>query len=235
MVYARRDAQGQELRLGVSGMLWRDGLVMFDRDSKTLWAQVSGEALRGPRDGQKLTPLPSVRTTWAEWVKAHPDTLVLSKEGSIVRSSRYADYHSDPQKLGVLGTRNPDPRLPGKETVVGVSDANHAGAVRKSDLVARGLVETTLGDEPVLLVWRGVANGSAAFGARADGRRLHFTLEPDGRLRDGETGSAWDALTGEGVEGALKGRRLVPLPSLEAYWFAWSAYHPGSTLVDPSK
>ena len=30
------------MRLGVSGMLWRDGLVMFDRDTRTLWARVTG-------------------------------------------------------------------------------------------------------------------------------------------------------------------------------------------------
>lgn len=231
MVYARRDGKGDELRLGVSDMLWRDGLVMFDRDSRTLWAQVTGEGLVGPKRGQKLQPISSVRTTWAEWVKAHPDTKVLSKQGQIIRSSRYAGYERDRDKLGVLGTHNPDRRLPGKEKIVGVSSGIHATAVRRSELAERRLVPATVGEAPVIFVWRGEGHGSAVFGTRLDDRALRLEQGLNGALRDLETGTTWDPMTGEAVEGPLKGQRLVPLPSLEAYWFAWAAYHPSTAVV----
>ena len=39
---------GKELTFMVSGMLWRDSLVMQDRETETLWSHVTGEAIRGP-------------------------------------------------------------------------------------------------------------------------------------------------------------------------------------------
>lgn len=231
MVYARRDADGHELRLGVSGMLWHDGLVMFDRASGTLWAQVTGKALRGPRRGERLEPIPSVRTTWKEWAAAHPATKVLSKGGRFVRASAYARYQQNPEALGVFGTRNPDPRLPGKEAVVGVATPAHATAVRRGELVEKGVVNAELGDAPVAFVFRGEAFGVAVFGTELDGRRLHLSKGSRLTLRDGETGTTWDALTGVATSGPLAGKRLVPYPSLEVYWFAWASTHAGSALA----
>ncbi len=38
----------QTLTFGVSGLLFRDGLVMFDRETDTLWTHVDGQAAVGP-------------------------------------------------------------------------------------------------------------------------------------------------------------------------------------------
>ena len=43
MVYAR-EVNGEELTFGVSGLLLRDALVMFDHQTDSLWSQFIGKA-----------------------------------------------------------------------------------------------------------------------------------------------------------------------------------------------
>ena len=75
VVYARPNLDGRFTTFGVSGALWRDSLVMYDRTTGTLWTQLTGTAILGPRRGHVLTQIPSQVTTWAQWRERHPETL----------------------------------------------------------------------------------------------------------------------------------------------------------------
>lgn len=128
MVYARELEDGRVLDLGVSGALYRDALVLYDRETGSYWSQVTGRAIRGPLTGKRLQEVPSIVTSWAEWKKAHPDTLLLRASPG-PRRSAYADYFADPSRLGVLNTKNPDERLQGKSWVWGLADGKEAVAI----------------------------------------------------------------------------------------------------------
>ena len=65
VVYGRQ-VGGQVLTFGVSGMLFRDGLVMYDRETDTLWTHVDGRAVRGKLTGHVLEIVPSIHATWKE-------------------------------------------------------------------------------------------------------------------------------------------------------------------------
>ena len=104
IVYDRRVGD-RVLSFGVSGMLWRENLVMYDRDTDSWWSQATGKAIRGHFEGKALTMLAATMTTWQDWLTRHPDTLVLSKitvDGLAGRSDAYADYHAS-RSLGVTG------------------------------------------------------------------------------------------------------------------------------------
>ena len=60
------------LTFGVSGMLLRDSLVMFDRQTDTLWTQVDGRAIKGALTGRRLEIVPAVHATWKEWKRLYP-------------------------------------------------------------------------------------------------------------------------------------------------------------------
>ena len=49
-------------------------------------------------------------------------------------------------------------------------------------------------------------------------------------LRDQETGSTWQALTGRAIDGPLVGTALKRLPSFYSFWFAWSDFHPSTEV-----
>lgn len=74
--------QRRVLTFGVSGMLFRDGLVMYDRQTDTLWTHVDGRAVRGKLIGHVLEIVPSMHATWKEWKTLYPNSLVLKKNGA---------------------------------------------------------------------------------------------------------------------------------------------------------
>jgi hypothetical protein len=126
-VYARPQINGTPTTLGVSGKLWRDALIMYDRATDSLWSQVNGTAVAGREKGKRLQELPSELTTWGQWKRRHPDTLVLVKPA--ISGSPYEDYFGDPERIGVRGSTNPDSRLPGKELVIGLEHNGRYAAV----------------------------------------------------------------------------------------------------------
>ena len=81
----------ETLEFGVSGMLLNSNLVMYDRKADSLWSQFAGEALVGPKRGTKLKQIQSDIILWKDWVKKHPNTLVLSNETGFER-----DYEKYP-------------------------------------------------------------------------------------------------------------------------------------------
>jgi hypothetical protein len=100
-----------------------------------------------------------------------------------------------------------------------------------------------VGDSDVVIFW--VAGQASAldagevFGGRdvgstavfiptMDGRALTFSFDGE-HFIDAETGSVW-LLNGEAIEGELAGTRLVQIPHLDTFWFAWSTYQPDTSL-----
>lgn len=68
-----------------------------------------------------------------------------------------------------------------------------------------------------------------------DGKTLHFELSGINNqnfiMRDVETGSWWQQVTGEAIQGPLKGRRLELVPWDEVSFAVWRREHPGSRVL----
>ena len=221
-----REIDGQVRSFGVTGKLWHGVLVMYDRETGSYWTQLDGRAIRGPEHGQRLDHVASVFTSWEKWVDAHPDTLVLEKTGAardMTRSS-YADYFSDPDGLfrphllEGLGEE-----IGAKEVVFGVRRGADALAVREAVLVERGVVNTTVGGEPLALLRNGRTGEVRAVVRRLAGRVLELVpiegVAPTSRARDEGTGSvvSTDELPAARVD--------------RAYWYAWKRTIPGTRVL----
>jgi hypothetical protein len=233
VVYTR-SVNGEELTLGVSGKLYKDALVMFDRQTRSLSTQVDGSVLRGKMKGARLAPVPAVQTTWGQWKRMHPDTLVLKKE-SRSRGSAYDDYHDDPDQMGIAETRNPDSRLPGKTLVVSLRDGEEALAISLKALRKELVYETEFGGVPLVVVFNPPNATARVFDRRVQGETLSFNLQrrgPEVILMDEQTSTLWSGLTGKARKGKLAGQELRPVPHMVNYWFAWAAYNP-RTRVEP--
>jgi len=100
MVFDRRVA-GEARSFGVSGLLYRSDLLMYDRETESLWSQITAEAVTGPLLGQRLRLVRSRMDRWGAWQRAHPGTTVLSRETGHRRDydrSPYTDY-ADSRRL----------------------------------------------------------------------------------------------------------------------------------------
>lgn len=89
---------GRALTLGVSGLLYNSDVLLYDRETQTLWSQILSKAINGPLSGQKLTMISSSQTSWAKWLKQHPNTKVLSTDTGFNRDytrSPYGNYDNN--------------------------------------------------------------------------------------------------------------------------------------------
>ena len=228
MVYART-LGGTKYTFQVSGRLWRNSLIMVDRETETSWSQITGRAIDGPHRGAQLEKLAAVETTWEDWRTAHPETKVLKKSKEVL-SSHYQSYFDDPEKLGLFRAQWLEERMPGKTLVYGASIGPHAVAVTEGALVDE-VVEATLGDTPVVLA-RARDGGVRAFVARAEGEILELGRNPKtGEVRDAG-GSIWDLGSGRCISGPRSGSHLESVAVTPVYWFAWSGFYPNTQVID---
>lgn len=225
-----RTVDGQTLTFGVSGKLLDANLVLYDRQTETYWSQIRGEAIVGPLVPMTLTLHPSTITTWADWRRGHPDTLVLSRDTGIYPKSTYA---SDPyagyanQSDVGFGVGPVDDRLPSKELVYGVALDNASVAYPEDEVTAQGAINDEVGDTPVLVVEDPRDGGVEAFVRAVEGETLTFTLA-DETLVDG-AGHRW-SFDGVALDGPHEGTRLDRIQPHGFYWFAWSKFHPGTEI-----
>lgn len=113
---------GRVTDFGVSGLLYNSDVLLYDRDTESLWSQILGESISGERVGQKLTAIPISHTTWRDWLKRHPQTLLLSDDTGHNRDYRrdpYAGYAQSRSTYFAVNNEAPDTYHP-KEIVVGL-------------------------------------------------------------------------------------------------------------------
>lgn len=121
LAFLAEDVTGP-LTFGVSGLLYNSDLVLFDRETESLWSQLLGQAIAGPLRGTRLAVLPLTHTTWEAWREAHPGSLVLSTDTGFERDyggNPYADYARGSGLLASVGARSQ--RYHPKERVLGVT------------------------------------------------------------------------------------------------------------------
>jgi hypothetical protein len=225
---------GQEYTFGVSGKLIMNVLVMYDRETGSLWSQLLGEAVEGDLKGAELEFFPSWLTTWEEWKARYPHTLALVK-GYRGELDPYDSYY-ETDRTGVLGEERKDDRLQTKQFVMGVALDDEAVAYPWSVLSSEPVVNDIAGDTPVLVVFGEDSATSVVFERLLDGQILTFSLSlPDElTLTDAETGSTWDGLTGQAIEGPLVGKQLARVKSTASFWFGWKDWYPETRVYGGS-
>lgn len=234
-MYVRPTLEGEEpTTFGVSGKLWRSALVMYDRQTLSLWSQIDGKVMAGPSTGNVLDELPSQLTTWADWRVRHPESLVLVKPP--LDASPYRSYH-EREFVGLPWFKNRDGRLPEKTLVIGVERGNSATALPVESLDRSGLVTFQLAEEHLLALAPSDASTRLVYlRSSYQGQPLDFvwaTSESAQQLEDLATQSRWDWQTGQAISGALAGQRLEAVPVSPIYWGIWSRFYPQSEIVAP--
>jgi len=116
-----RQVGDRTLSFGVSGLLHNSDVLMYDRQTDSLWSQLAMKAVSGPQVNTELEWLASEHLTWAAWKDKYPQGEVLSTQTGSQRNysgSAYASYEQSPDTMFPVPTyRN---ELPKKDWVVGV-------------------------------------------------------------------------------------------------------------------
>jgi hypothetical protein len=227
-VYAR-NVGDRTLTFGVSGMLWRDNLVMYDRQTESWWAQANGVAIHGPLKSSKLTPVSSTMMTWKQWRSLHPDTLVLAKRRGGT-TDQYESYHAS-SRIGVTGRTRMSGRIDPKARVLGFQVAGAATAVFLEKLRSSPVVTVEAAGRRVVVVGTPDHTTGRVFIAGDHEFELARTASDRIMMKDRKTGSEWDGYEGRATSGPLAGERLTDVPAYVAYWFSWHSFFPDTAIV----
>jgi hypothetical protein len=116
------DAQveGKAREFGVSGLLYNSDVLLYDRQSESLWSQIMSKAVSGPLKGTSLKKIPIQHTSWEAWLEGG-DTRVLSLDTGYRRDysrSPYGGYDNDRELYFPVSARSA--RYHPKERVIGV-------------------------------------------------------------------------------------------------------------------
>jgi len=249
LVFDRR-VRGGVLTFGVSGMLRGSDMVMFDRETESLWQQITGEALVGSLTGNRLSLVPSRTVPFETFARQFPNGKVLSRETGHRRPygrSPYAGYESGQRLMFPVAVPREARRKP-LERLLAVKCGEKAKAWPLDALRNAGVVEgECAGSRFVIFFERGMrsavdaewirdsrdAGAAGVFVPVVEGRHLSF-LRESGRIVDTQTGSTW-SLWGIATEGPLAGKRLPAVEHGIYFAFAWLTFYPDTEIVSLPK
>ena len=241
VLYSGRAAGGETYTFGTSGLLYRSNKLMMDRQTRTLWGNLTGEPALGrlAAGPERLKVLPVVVTTWKEWRTRHPGTTVLALDPEMERRFGYS-YQPGAANQRRAGVAFPvwqkSGALDPKAEVYAVRLGERAKVYPVERALKERVINDRLGDEPLVVV---ADPGSGAVRAYRRGGRTFAPAPPGspgaaaGDLVDGD-GRRWTAgeeslapsEPGPGPEATP----LARLPGHQSFWFGWYSFFPQSEL-----
>ncbi len=235
------------LDFGTSGLLYNSALVMYDRQTETLWSHFTGEGIVGELTGEDLVVFPLSTVSWATFRDANPDGVVLSRDTGFRRDYGRNPYpgYDDVDGVPFLFEGEVDGRYTALTRIVGIESGGAAVGIPLDDLRSSQVVDGVIGDRPLVALWTPGTASALDSASIADGVdvgatgvfvpeigdvALTFTPLGDGTFVDDPTGSTWNIL-GRAVAGELAGERLEPYAHVDTFWFAWSTFLPDTDVL----
>jgi hypothetical protein len=257
-----RTVGNRVLEFGTSGSLYNSALVMYDRQTESLWLHFEGVAIEGPLEGTRLEFIPVQILSFEQFRDEHPDGRVLSRGTGFSRAYgqnpyEFYDTAGSPQRRGRagIGSQRPflfeaelDGRMHALARVVGVEIGGEAVAV-PYDLLAAGAraaaVHATIGGQDIVVFWQAgvrsaLDNPQISLGRDVGSsgvfvplsRGRVLTFQAEGGLIRDEQTGSIWSLAGRATAGPLTGEELPKVNHVDTFWFAWSSHNPDTVIFE---
>lgn len=226
-----RNIDGVTTTFGVSGLLFNSNLIIYDRDSESLWSQMMLQGVNGKHKNRQKEFVQVIETTWATWKEWYPGSLVLQAPNDRPRSYdeyAYGGYRTNhdlvlfPPKYDFTG-------YPRKERLLGIVTNNQMFHHRFSEFEFKEFKSRKIGEEEVLVFGSVEDNYMFAFGSETNtGKKIEvdnlFSNKEGGQLFQDIDGNIW-SIFGVALEGPLKGESLKRVQNYIGYSFAMAAFY----------
>ncbi len=232
---------GTAANFGVSGLLFENNLMMFDRESESLWPQLLHGAACGDQRGTELQRVAVVETTWEAWLDEHPMTTLVSVNTGFDKPYGLYPYgnYDIPDNPVLLAPSSPfSVARPPKDLMLGVIEGSVSTAYPLAVLDSLSTTSVaafndTVGSRPIVITYDRESRTAIAFDARVGGVSVVLVSSDSAPnlLEDTVSGSLFTTW-GVGVAGPHNGVRLDPLrDSFDIFWFAWAVFHPETRVL----
>ena len=245
VAYDRRVGE-RILDFGTSGALFNSSLVMYDRQTESLWSHYTGEAVVGHLTGARLDLIPVQTVSFEAFLATHPDGRVLSLDTGHSRQYGQNPYrfYDDPDGRPFLFGGPFDDRLDPMTRVVALRGDGEGAVIPYGVLTERRVVPFTFGGRELVALYEPGTASALDTGVIAEGRDVGatgvFTRSRDGRqieLSSNSGGGFVDAITGEVFDilgrPAGSGVGLEAVEHLDTFWFAAAAFYPDAVIIEP--
>ncbi len=238
-----RVIEGEVTEFGVSGLLFRNNLIAYDRKTDTHYSQMQIRGVKGPLKGETLnSSFSTVQTTWKTWKAMYPESKVVTKEtgfGRYYNGYTYGESYLTDEDYILFPVKHENNRLPGKTVVHAFIPEDVSGdeidirVFAKNEMTDEvGLINEDYAGHAIVAVTSRDHNFAVSFHRDLeDGTTL--TFEPiQNRLpviMTDEEGNEWN-IFGEAVSGPRAGEKLTPTKSYDGYWFAIADMFPNACV-----
>lgn len=228
-------AEAADKTFGTSGLLFNSNLVMYDRETFSFWSQMFEQSVFGTHIKRIPDRLQVVETTWQTWRSMFPDTLVLTENTGFSRDYDdypYGSYREDNSLLYPVQNSDDD-RLHRKARVLGINvgTSSRVYPIGQFDSGVE-IINDQVGDMPVVVAGSSNLNFGVVYNRELeDCTVLEFQAVENALpvvMSDNE-GNQWD-IFGVAVSGPRAGTQLQKTNSYIAFWFAWTAFFPGTEI-----
>lgn len=228
-----RMVDGNLTTFGVSGKLYNNNLIPYDRATNSNWSQVGLQCINGSLIGQRPDLVTVLETTWGVWKTMYPQTKVMTTSTGFARNYGlypYGDYRTNNSYL-IFPLTKIDNRIPAKERVHSIINVDKAKVYKFNAFGNGNTLRDIYNGNDILLV--GDNTTIVSFELDAANGQLEFTYDyngSEGFFKDNE-GTIWNVF-GEAISGPGMGGQLKATPSFIAYWFSIGAFYPNAQIYE---
>ena len=219
---------------GVSGLLYKNNIVPYDRATGSNWSQLSGQCVNGELIGS--TPETTVLTelTWGLWKKLYPSSRVVSTNTGHARQYQnypYGSYKTDHERF----IYPIDPlinNVPAKERVYVINSGDKAKVYQFKSFGNGKIIKDQFEGKDYVLI----GNSQFIVSFELDENTINFDFTYD--FNDGEIimtddqNNQWD-LFGQALSGPNKSQFLKTSHSgMMSYYFSVESFYPDSVFYE---
>lgn len=230
-----RVLNGEETTFGVSGLLYNTNLIPYDRLTNSNWSQMKMQSVNGILSGISAELFHLIEIKWKTIKDNYPDSKVVSNTTGYSRNYNvypYGDYRTNDNLL-LFPVSNNDSRIGKKERVLGILINGKAKAFRIPETAENySLKESSFEGIDFTVISGGKDSFIAAYENKLNNNKivtLNLVENNMPFVMEDQFGNKYD-LFGTVVEGIDKGERLKTISQYVAYWFAWAAFYPETSL-----
>ena len=225
---------GQTTTFGVSGLLYKNNIIPYDRATDSNWSQLELQCVNGELTGTipETTVFPEL--TWGLWKKLFPDSRVVSTNTGFSRQYSiypYGDYKSNNDRF-IYPIPPLTNNIPSKERVYTIYSGDKAKVYRFQNFENGKIIKDAFDGKDYILI--GNSEFIVSFELNETNKELDFSYEFNNTevIMKDEQNNVW-SIFGKAVSGPKKGQFLkTSHTAMMGYYFSVESFYPDAEFYN---